>query len=174
MWGCEAVAVRHDGRANPQSADADAARRSRLDRCRLRDALVAAHRERFGASADADLLVGLAAHALGPLRAPRRLRSSGAADGQRASRFSIVAFRSGVRLLEDDDLEQLVADFVRAAKLAHEAGFAFVDIKHCHGYLGHELLGLRGRVPDASAARSRTARASCARSSRASARKCRA
>jgi len=22
------------------------------------------------------------------------------------------------------------------------AGFGFVDIKHCHGYLGHEFLGL--------------------------------
>ena len=32
-----------------------------------------------------------------------------------------------------------------AAKLAREAGFAFVDIKHCHGYLGHELLGSRSR-----------------------------
>lgn len=31
-------------------------------------------------------------------------------------------------------------DFVDAARLAAEAGFAFVDIKHCHGYLGHELL----------------------------------
>ena len=33
-----------------------------------------------------------------------------------------------------------------AAKLAHGAGFAFVDIKHCHGYLGHELLGSRSRA----------------------------
>ncbi len=29
---------------------------------------------------------------------------------------------------------------MRAARLARAAGFAFVDIKHCHGYLGHELL----------------------------------
>ena len=27
-----------------------------------------------------------------------------------------------------------------AAKLAQQAGFAFVDVKHCHGYLGHEFL----------------------------------
>src|SRR5439155_13641689 len=29
---------------------------------------------------------------------------------------------------------------VQAARLAWAAGFAFVDVKHCHGYLGHELL----------------------------------
>jgi 2,4-dienoyl-CoA reductase-like NADH-dependent reductase (Old Yellow Enzyme family) len=55
-------------------------------------------------------------------------------------------FPGGVRLLGDDELDRLVDDFVRAAKLAHEAGFRFVDFKHCHGYLGHELLSARGRA----------------------------
>ena len=30
--------------------------------------------------------------------------------------------------------------FIAAAVLADKAGFQFVDVKHCHGYLGHELL----------------------------------
>jgi 2,4-dienoyl-CoA reductase-like NADH-dependent reductase (Old Yellow Enzyme family) len=34
-----------------------------------------------------------------------------------------------------------VDDFVVAARLAYDAGFQFVDVKACHGYLGHELLG---------------------------------
>ena len=25
------------------------------------------------------------------------------------------------------------------------AGYRFVDVKHCHGYLGHELLGAHNR-----------------------------
>jgi len=54
-------------------------------------------------------------------------------------------FAGGVRLLSDDDLDRLVDDFVRAARLAHEAGNRFVDFKHCHGYLSHELLSARGR-----------------------------
>jgi NADPH2 dehydrogenase len=33
-----------------------------------------------------------------------------------------------------------VDDYVRAAVLARQAGFDFVDVKHCHGYLLHELL----------------------------------
>src|SRR5205085_5626919 len=40
----------------------------------------------------------------------------------------------------DDELDQLVRDFVRAASIAWQAGADFVDIKHCHGYLLHELL----------------------------------
>ncbi|MDQ3250236.1 MAG: NADH:flavin oxidoreductase, partial [Chloroflexota bacterium] len=43
-------------------------------------------------------------------------------------------------VLGDDDIARLVEDFVNAAVLAQAAGFAFIDIKHCHGYLGHEFL----------------------------------
>jgi 2,4-dienoyl-CoA reductase-like NADH-dependent reductase (Old Yellow Enzyme family) len=43
-------------------------------------------------------------------------------------------------VLTDTELDDLVDDFVRAAVVAHEAGFDFVDVKHCHGYLLHELL----------------------------------
>jgi 2,4-dienoyl-CoA reductase-like NADH-dependent reductase (Old Yellow Enzyme family) len=34
---------------------------------------------------------------------------------------------------------------VAAARLAYRSGFQFVDVKQCHGYLGHELLGARTR-----------------------------
>jgi 2,4-dienoyl-CoA reductase-like NADH-dependent reductase (Old Yellow Enzyme family) len=43
-------------------------------------------------------------------------------------------------VITDDYLERLIANYVRAAKLAQKVGFKFVDVKHCHGYLGHELL----------------------------------
>jgi 2,4-dienoyl-CoA reductase-like NADH-dependent reductase (Old Yellow Enzyme family) len=43
-------------------------------------------------------------------------------------------------VLSDDDVARLRDDFVKAAVLAHKAGFAFIDLKHCHGYLGHEFL----------------------------------
>jgi len=43
-------------------------------------------------------------------------------------------------VLSDHEIEALVGDFVLAARLAQQAGYAFVDIKHCHGYLGHEFL----------------------------------
>jgi 2,4-dienoyl-CoA reductase-like NADH-dependent reductase (Old Yellow Enzyme family) len=43
-------------------------------------------------------------------------------------------------VLSDAQIETLIEDFVRAAKQAYEIGFEFVDLKHCHGYLGHEFL----------------------------------
>jgi 2,4-dienoyl-CoA reductase-like NADH-dependent reductase (Old Yellow Enzyme family) len=52
---------------------------------------------------------------------------------------------AGVPVFSDDQLDALVEDFVAAARLAHQAGFQFVDVKACHGYLGHELLGARAR-----------------------------
>ena len=42
--------------------------------------------------------------------------------------------------MSDDDIERLIGDYIHAAKLAQRAGFHFVDVKHCHGYLGHEFL----------------------------------
>ena len=48
-------------------------------------------------------------------------------------------------LLDDDYLARLVDHYVAAAKLAHRAGFQFVDIKQCHHYLLNELLGARSR-----------------------------
>src|SRR5262249_42769850 len=53
IWGGEAVAVRHDGRANPNQLLINPATQRAL--AALRDELIAAHRERFGVNADRDL-----------------------------------------------------------------------------------------------------------------------
>jgi len=143
IWGGEAVAVRHDGRANPhqllmsvRNAPAIAA---------LRGALVAAHRERFGSNADDDLYVGLQLTHSGRYARPDvydRPAPIAACPNPILDR----RFPNGVRVFEDAELDRLVDDFVAAAKLAYSAGFSFVDVKACHGYLGHELLGARTRV----------------------------
>jgi 2,4-dienoyl-CoA reductase-like NADH-dependent reductase (Old Yellow Enzyme family) len=70
-----------------------------------------------------------APHAAHRLRAPR----SSTAGGRRCEQ----------RLLADDELDDLAEPYVAAAVLAQQAGFAFVDVKHCHGYLLHELLSAR-------------------------------
>jgi 2,4-dienoyl-CoA reductase-like NADH-dependent reductase (Old Yellow Enzyme family) len=54
-------------------------------------------------------------------------------------------FPGGVRVATDEDIDRLCEDFVGAAVLARRAGFQFVDVKHCHGYLGHELLAAHDR-----------------------------
>jgi 2,4-dienoyl-CoA reductase-like NADH-dependent reductase (Old Yellow Enzyme family) len=53
--------------------------------------------------------------------------------------------REGLPLWTDADLDGLVATFVAAARVAARAGFDAVDIKACHGYLLHELLGAHTR-----------------------------
>jgi 2,4-dienoyl-CoA reductase-like NADH-dependent reductase (Old Yellow Enzyme family) len=142
MWGCEAVAVRHDGRANPNQLVLTPQTQASI--ASLRQALVTAHCERFGLPAADDLLVGLQLTHSGRFARPdvhdRPAPLTASVHPILDRRFPL-----GVRLLEDDDLDRLVAEFVRAARLARDAGFAFVDIKHCHGYLGHELLGARAR-----------------------------
>lgn len=50
-----------------------------------------------------------------------------------------------VPLLTDEEIRQVAEDHVRAAELAAAAGFDFVDLKACHGYLSHELLGAYDR-----------------------------
>ena len=57
IWGGEAVAVQHDGRANPNQLVMTSDTQPAI--AGLRDALVAAHRERYGANADGDLFAGL-------------------------------------------------------------------------------------------------------------------
>ena len=142
IWGGEAVAVRRDGRANPRQLyfqDGNQAALGGLLRT-LKDA----HRERFGATDD--LLVGLQLTHSGRYCRPEadnRLRP------RIAFRHPILDAKFGVTddgpLFSDEELGQLVEDYVATARFAQEAGFDFVDIKHCHGYLLHELLSARNR-----------------------------
>jgi 2,4-dienoyl-CoA reductase-like NADH-dependent reductase (Old Yellow Enzyme family) len=51
-------------------------------------------------------------------------------------------------VMSDDEIRQLIDQFVQAAVLVQNAGFDFVDLKHCHGYLGHEFLSAIDRECD--------------------------
>jgi NADPH2 dehydrogenase len=142
IWGGEAVAVRADGRANPNQLLMSARTQPAL--ALLREELVRAHCERFGAGAEGDLFVGLQLTHSGRFARPEiwnQPRPLAVVNDPLLDR----RFAGGVRVLTDDEIDRLVDDFVDAAKLAKRAGFRFVDIKHCHGYLGHELLGARAR-----------------------------
>ena len=59
-------------------------------------------------------------------------------------------------VLSDAQIEVIIENFHKAALLAWKLGFDFVDIKHCHGYLGHEFLSAHTR-PAATAEVSRIA-----------------
>jgi 2,4-dienoyl-CoA reductase-like NADH-dependent reductase (Old Yellow Enzyme family) len=136
IWGGEAVAVRHDGRANPNQLVINQANLNEI--ANLRELLVAAHQS-HGDRID-DLLIGLQLTHSGRFARPNEKQTL---EPHTAYRHPLLDAKFSVpesALLSDDDLKRLRDDFISAAKLAHQAGFAFVDIKHCHGYLGHELL----------------------------------
>ena len=137
IWGGEAVAVRPDGRANPHQLVLSEA--NVPDLAALRDELVAAHREQQ--DQDGDLLVGLQLTHSGRFARPHdKVRL----EPRIAYRHPLLDARFGITddraVLSDTEVDDLIADMVTAAVRAQRAGFDFVDIKHCHGYLGHEFL----------------------------------
>jgi 2,4-dienoyl-CoA reductase-like NADH-dependent reductase (Old Yellow Enzyme family) len=135
VWGGEAVAVAHDGRANPRQLVINPSTVD--DLAALRAELVDAHRDAHG-SADG-LVVGLQLTHSG-----RWSRPTGASEPRLAYHHPVLDARvatDAAVVLSDDDLDELVETFGNAAVLAADAGYDFVDVKHCHGYLLHELLG---------------------------------
>ena len=137
IWGGEAVAVRHDGRANPRQLVSHD--NTTGDIAALRETLVVAHQEKFESSED--LCIGLQLTHSGRFARPYQHKTP---EPRAVYRHPLLDARcqivSDAPLLSDDDLKQLIEDFVVAARRAQQAGFTWIDIKHCHGYLGHELL----------------------------------
>lgn len=131
IWGGEAAAVRHDGRANPNQL---------MIAEHTVDAIAAMRGELMDAAEEVSVtpVVGLQLTHSGRWSRP---------DGDPAPRTAridpVLDGRVGAgahTLLSDDELDELAATYVDAAALAQQAGFDFVDVKACHGYLGHELL----------------------------------
>ena len=134
VWG-EATAVRPDGRANPNQLVLDASTVD--DLAALRRELVDAHHESHGADGPPPV-VGLQLPHSG-----RWSRPEGEPRPRIAYRHEALDDRVPVddaSVFDDRELDELVDTYVRAAVLAARAGFGFVDVKHCHGYLLHELL----------------------------------
>ena len=46
----------------------------------------------------------------------------------------------GGRVLTEEDVDEIIEQFVTAAKIAHDAGADGIDFKNCHGYLGSQLV----------------------------------
>ncbi len=137
IWGGEAVAVRHDGRANPNQLMIQDHTLAGLDK--LRTTLIQTHRNHFGNTED--LLVGLQLTHSGRFARPNeKTRLEPKILYHHPLLEQIFNVDPALPVLTDLEIEAIIAEFVRAARQAFELGFEFVDIKHCHGYLGHEFL----------------------------------
>ncbi len=142
IWGGEAVAVRHEGRANPNQLCLTEANFD--DIAGLRTTLIEAHQNRFGSTDD--FFDGLQLTHSGRFSRPhnktlepRILYRHPVLD----KKFNIT---SDEAVFTDTEIDALIQDFITAAVRAQKMGFQFVDIKHCHGYLGHEFLSAYTRA----------------------------
>jgi NADPH2 dehydrogenase len=137
IFGAEAMAVCPEGRGSP--VQLMMIERNLEEIRELRALLVRSHEERF--STAEDLLVGVQLTHSGRVAHPN---SWDKPEPRTLYHHPILDPRyeaqGDAALMTDDEIEALVREFVSAARLSHAAGFDFVDIKHCHGYLGHEFL----------------------------------
>lgn len=137
ICGGEAMAVRPDGRANPNQLILLPSNRSALRE--LRGALVKAHRECYD-SVD-DLVIGFQLTHSGRFCRPY---NKDRWEPRIAYRHPILDRRFQVTsddpVLSDGEVRVLIESYVQAAQAAADVGADFIDIKHCHGYLLHEFL----------------------------------
>lgn len=137
LWGCEAVAVDPSGRANPnQLIMSDA---NFPDFVALHQLIIDNHAEKFGNTND--LMIGLQLTHSGRFCKPHDSKKF---ESKILYTHPVLnkKFNLGddYPVMSDNDIDELIEKYIKAAVLAQKAGFDFVDVKHCHGYLGHEFL----------------------------------
>ena len=142
LFGCEAVAVCHDGKANPNQLVMN--RENLPDFVSLRQLVLDKHSKQFGRTDD--LVIGLQLTHSGRFCKPN---SHTKFESKILYAHPFLNQRYGLSAdyptLTDAQIDTIIGQYIDAAVLAQEAGFDFVDIKHCHGYLGHEFLSAVNR-----------------------------
>jgi len=142
IWGGEAVAVTHEGRANPNQLVA--AEHTRAGLARLRQVLIEEHVRAVGS--DRGLLIGLQLTHSGRFCKPN---AHSRPEPRILYRHPILDRRMGLGpdypILTDGEIRLVIEHYHSAARMAWELGYDFVDVKHCHGYLGHEFLSAHTR-----------------------------
>ena len=142
IWGGEAVAVSHEGRANPNQLLATPRTQQAL--AHLRDVVRREHILTTGS--DDGLIVGLQlTHSGRYCRPNEHSRPEPRILYHHPFLDQRLKLPPDYPLLSDGEIESIIVDFHRAALMAWRLGFDFVDIKHCHGYLGHEFLSAHTR-----------------------------
>ena len=144
IWGGEAAAVQADGKANPNQTLAVPENAKGLRQ--LLSTLLAEHADCHGSTDD--LLVGLQLTHSGRFCRPNDKERL---EPRIACHHPLLDEKYGIDpsddsiVWSDDQVHRLIDSYVLAAGLAQEAGFRFVDVKACHGYLLHEFLSARSR-----------------------------
>lgn len=142
IWGGEAMAVRPDGRANPNQLILLPENQAAI--AHLRTTLIASHQGIYEHTDD--LLIGFQLTHSGRFCRPNDKKRW---EPRVAYRHPILDAKFSVNsdsmVWTDTELDDLIGDYAEAAVLARSIGADFVDIKCCHGYLLHEFLGAKTR-----------------------------
>ncbi len=137
IWGGEAAAVRPDGRANPNQLMMLDENMREIES--LREALVDEHKAHY--SLTDDLLVGLQLTHSGRFCRPNeKTKLEPKILYHHPLLDKMFNIPTDYPVLTDAEIDDLIGYYIRAAKRAQKIGFEFVDVKHCHSYLGHEFL----------------------------------
>jgi 2,4-dienoyl-CoA reductase-like NADH-dependent reductase (Old Yellow Enzyme family) len=136
IWGAEACAVCREGKGSQRQLMIN--EHTLADIAGMRQSLIQTHRKHFGKSSD--LIIGLQLTHSGRFAYPKPkiVYNHPVLDSE-------MGLEKDYPLITDEEVKQIIHQFIDAAILAEKAGFDFVDIKHCHGYLGHEFLSARTR-----------------------------
>ena len=136
LFGCEACAVMQTGKSNTRQFMITEKTLPAIKA--LRGEMMAAHKEKFGTCED--FIVGLQLTHSGRYSHPN----------DDAKLESVTAYSHPLlderfhctekNVVSDAEVKKIVEAFGKAAQLAQQAGFEFVDVKMAHGYLGHEFL----------------------------------
>lgn len=142
IFGGEAMAVRPDGRANPNQLIIQEHNQAGI--AELREILIKAHREKYGTTDD--LVIGYQLTHSGRFCRPHDKKRW---ESRIAYRHPLLDKKFNVtsdsQVFTDDEIAELIQCYIKSAKIAWETGADFVDIKHCHGYLLHEFLSAHTR-----------------------------
>ncbi|MEZ0485188.1 oxidoreductase [Fibrella aquatica] len=143
LFGCEAVAVCHEGKANPNQLVINPDTIGELTE--MRQLILDKHSEQFGRTDD--LVIGLQLTHSGRFCKPNSHKKF---EPKILYSHPFLNHKFGLEAdyptLTDDEIDAIIQQYIAAAVLAQQAGYDFVDIKHCHGYLGHEFLSAVNRA----------------------------
>jgi len=132
----EATATSPDGRSNPRQLLINDSTKTDFER--LVQATREAHKQAFGS--DEGLVLGIQLTHSGRVCFPKPVIAQ---HNPLLDRMQGIP--QGYPPISDEELERAEDSHVAAAEAAYEAGFDFVDVKQCHGYLLSELLASKTR-----------------------------
>lgn len=143
IWGGEAVAICPEGRGNPNQLMMLESTVESMSK--LREGVVKAHAERFGTSDD--FMIGIQLTHAGRLSRPHDRKRW---ESKIIYHNPLIDYKTGVTpdypILSDEEIERVINDFIQASILSQQAGFDFVEIKCCHGFLLHEIMSAVDRT----------------------------